>query len=70
MNTIKKVFARFLIVCWLGVVAIMVYAVTTGFNSSVIASGALFGIFILIVQFIFYGFLHPLKLIQVGVVEN
>lgn len=69
MNTIKKVFARFLIVCWLGVIVGTFIGL---FNSEFfrIEMGAGFGLFILTIQFIFYGFLHPLKLIQVGVIEN
>lgn len=70
MNTIKKVFARFLIVCWLGVLVGTIIALFSGEGLSAIGGGAAVGLFVLVLQFIFYGFLHPLKLIEVGVVDN
>lgn len=69
MSAIKKVFARFLIVCWLGVVfGTIIGIIDSGLGS--LMYGVVFGLFVLAVQFIFYGFLHPLKLIEFGVVDN
>lgn len=70
MSAIKKVFARFLIVCWLGVVLGTIGAMIDNFSFNTFAGAVGVGIFVLTVQFIFYGFLHPLKLIEVGAVDN
>lgn len=71
MNTIKRIFARFLIVCWLGVILGTIGLGLDGnFSFELLGGGSGFGLFVLAIQFIFYGFLNPLKLIEVGVVDN
>ena len=60
MKTLKVIFSRFLIVSWVITIAIGL------FNIDEIEWFAIFCFFLIAIQFIFFGTLHPLKLLEYG----
>lgn len=58
----KEVFKRLLIVAWIGIAMWFVFEIPGGLN--MLAMVASFGVFVLAVQFISFGFINPMKLVK------
>lgn len=58
----KEMFKRLLIVLWIAVAVWFIFEIPGGLDRVVMVAG--FGVFILAVQFISFGFINPIKLLH------
>lgn len=58
----KDVFKRLLVVAWIGIAVWFVFEIPGGLNRLAMVAG--FGVFVLAVQFISFGFINPMNLFK------